>query len=78
MESLLGKSNKDVIKGKSIEDKQIIYYGPPGTGKTRKAKIEAVKKVTGNNYSGIDALNLFEGRINNKGTNEEKENDKKI
>ena len=76
-ESLLGKSNKDVIKGKSIEDKQIIYYGPPGTGKTRKAKIEAVKKVTGNNYSGIDALNLFEGRINNKGTNEEKENDKK-
>lgn len=77
LESLLGKSNKDVIKGKSIEDKQIIYYGPPGTGKTRKAKIEAVKIVTGNNCSDIDALNLFEGRINNKGTNEEKENDKK-
>lgn len=60
-----------------IDDKQIIYYGPPGTGKTRKAKIEAVKIVTGNNCSDIDALNLFEGRINNKGTNEEKENDKK-
>lgn len=70
---LLEKSNKDAI----IDDKQIIYYGPPGTGKTRKAKIEAVKIVTGNNYSDIEALNLFEGRINNKGTNEEKENDKK-
>lgn len=49
----------------------------PGTGKTRKAKIEAVKIVTGENCSDIKALNLFEGRINNKGTNEEKENDKK-
>ncbi len=46
--------------------------------KRAKAKIEAVKIVTGNNCSDIDALNLFEGRINNKGTNEEKENDKKI
>ena len=59
------------------DSKQRIYYGPPGTGKTRKAKIEAVKIVTGNNYSDIEALNLFEGRINNKGTNEENENDKK-
>ena len=59
------------------DSKQRIYYGPPGTGKTRKAKIEAVKIVTGENCSDIKALNLFEGRINNKGTNEEKENDKK-
>lgn len=59
------------------DSKKRIYYGPPGTGKTRKAKIEAVKIVTGENCSDIKALNLFEGRINNKGTNEEKENDKK-
>ena len=37
------KSNKDVIKGKSIEDKQIIYYGPPGTGK-KQSKNRSGKK----------------------------------
>lgn len=74
---LLGESQENLPEEKFLDSKQIIYYGPPGTGKTRKAKIEAVKIVTGNNCSDIDALNLFEGRINNKGTNEEKENDKK-
>lgn len=81
---LLSKTEENLIKDKLFnfkklcdDSKQRIYYGPPGTGKTRKAKIEAVKIVTGENCSDIKALNLFEGRINNKGTNEEKENDKK-
>lgn len=45
-----------------FDSAQKIYYGPPGTGKTRKAKIEALKIVTGKNEKELcenDDLSIF-------------------